>query len=548
MRRYIIILFLLFYVVFSPHIFSQECSREIDTNIFTIDGDEMEIQPGETVCLLAGEKDFLLIKNVHGTASNPVTFINKNGAVIINTDHYFGIKMANCSFVKLLGNGYSGEDYGIQVQRVANGAGISVGELSTDIELGYLEVANTAIAGVYAKTDPSCDDFDATRDKFTMHNFWLHHCYIHDIADEGLYIGSSKYKGMELQDCDTTVLPHVIEGVKIYNNIVENTGWDGIQVSSATKNCSIHDNEVKFDSQKGEEYQMSGILLGGGSKCKTYNNKIIDGKGDGIDVFGLGNHEIFNNLIVRAGQTFNPGNPTDYKHGIYVGNVVTEQDALLGIYNNTVVEPKSFGVTLANSELSKIFVLNNLITAPGQLPVVGDLAYINVNSTSDIINQNNFLKPNTSQAEFIDDENGNYDLQPSSPAVNYGQDLTSQGVIFDILNRTRPFHTYFDAGAYETHDPNAGTEENMNGLSGIKIFPNPFNDKFTVGIPGGFSLPVYAEIIDVSGKIILGKKINRLKGNTFTLNTGEIPAGTYVLKLKCGDDVKRVIILKKQTF
>jgi len=49
---------------------------------------------------------------------------------------------------------------------------------------------------------------------------------------------------------------------------------------------------------------MSGILIGGGAKCDCYNNKIFDGKGDGIDVFGLGYMKIFNNLIVRAGRTF----------------------------------------------------------------------------------------------------------------------------------------------------------------------------------------------------------------------------------------------------
>lgn len=550
MKTKILSVFIFFVVMlFSCEVRSQECSREIAADVFTIDGDELGIKPGETVCLLAGEKDFLLIKNVHGNESEPVTFINKNGAVIINTDHYFGIKMAECSFVKLFGNGYQGIEYGIQVQRVANGAGVSVGELSTDIEIAYLEVANTAIAGVYAKTDPTCDNFDATRDKFTMRNFWLHNCYIHNTADEGLYIGSSKYTGQHLPDCDTTVLPHVIEGVKIFNNIVENTGWDGIQVSSATVNCNVHDNEIKFDSQAEYPGQMSGILLGGGSKCKTYNNKIIDGKGDGIDVLGLGNHEIFNNLIVHAGQTYNPGNSNDFKHGIYVGNVVTEQDALLGIYNNTVVEPKSFGVTLANDELSKIFVLNNIITAPGQLQAIGDGAYININTSSEIINQNNFLKSSTSQVKFIDESNNDFDLQPSSPAVNYGQDLTSQGVSFDILNRSRPFHTYFDAGAYETHDPQAGIDDVESDFYKIKIFPNPFTDNLTVQMSDiniKHAGEISVELIDVSGRTVFRATNKTFKGDAvFTLKTEKIGAGSYVLKLKTEDDVKEIIVVKK---
>lgn len=46
---------------------------------------------------------------------------------------------------------------------------------------------------------------------------------------------------------------------------------------------------------------MEGIIIGGGTKCKCYNNIIKDGKGSGINVFGLGDIYIFNNLIVNMG-------------------------------------------------------------------------------------------------------------------------------------------------------------------------------------------------------------------------------------------------------
>jgi len=51
---------------------------------------------------------------------------------------------------------------------------------------------------------------------------------------------AQKYTGQTIAQCDNiVVLPHIIEGVSIYNNIVENTGWDGIQVSSAPVNCNV---------------------------------------------------------------------------------------------------------------------------------------------------------------------------------------------------------------------------------------------------------------------------------------------------------------------
>lgn len=528
---------------------AQTCTYEFDASTTQIDGNELGVQPGETICLKPGNKEYLYLLNINGTEGNPVTIVNKGGAVVINTDNFYGIKIAHCSYIRLLGNGDAGTEYGIQVQRVGNGAGISVGELSTNVEIAYTETAHTAIAGVYAKTDPTCTDFSSTRDKFTMYNFWFHHNYVHDIEDEGLYIGSSKYTGQYLSDCDTTVLPHVMIGTRIFNNIIENTGWDGIQVSSAESNCRIHDNIIRFDSQAEEYGQMSGILLGGGSVCKTYNNQIFDGKGDGIDIFGLGNHEVFNNLIVRAGKSYNPGNPNDYKHGIYIGNTVTTENALLGIYNNTVIDPKSFGITIANGDLEKTFVKNNLITGPGQFPVIGNDAFINNNVNSSAVEtENNFVKYVSGDVKFIDPENDNYDLQPSSKAVNYGTDLSSEGINFDLLNRSRPFHDYFDAGAFECHDPHAGVFAGESPVRGVRVFPNPCQDYFVLNVKVNGKEKLNLFLYDLSGNLLIRKEVfaGTKTLNEYRFDLKLLPPGNYLLKLIGKDNVKQTIKIQKR--
>ena len=113
---------------------------------------------------------------------------------------------------------------------------------------------------------------------------------------------------------------------------------------------------------------MSGILIGGGAKCDCYNNKIFDGKGDGIDIFGLGFMKIYNNLIVRAGRTFKPNEPTEYKHGIYVGEVVNSPNATFKLFNNTIVSPKSSGIKYSNQEAAMGYIKNNIIANPGLDP------------------------------------------------------------------------------------------------------------------------------------------------------------------------------------
>jgi hypothetical protein len=182
---------------------------------------------------------------------------------------------------------------------------------------------------------------------------------------------------------------------------------------------------------------MSGILIGGGSKCDAYNNKIIDGKGDGIDVFGLGNYKIFNNLIVNSGLTYYPDSAAAQKHGIYVGTDSTLANAQLGIYNNTIVSPKSFGIDLNNSKLTKINVFNNLIVHPGKYATDGSGAFINAANgvTTNISEKTNYNTDTIAKVQFIRPDTANYDLQATSPAVDYGTNLTAENITFDILNR-----------------------------------------------------------------------------------------------------------------
>lgn len=512
----------------------QPCTTEIPGNTFQIDG--TAYQAGDVICLLAGNKDYLLLQNIQGTEAQPITITNKGGAVLIDTDHFYGIKFYNCKHIILSGSGVEGLDYGIQVKRVGAGAGISIDYYSSNVEIESVEIAHTAIAGIYAKTEPFQGDCDqlVTRDNFTMFDLKIHDCYLHDIADEGLYIGSSKYTGQVVHQCnDVVVLPHVIEGVEIYNNIIEHTGWDGIQVSSAPVDCSIHDNIVRNDSYAAYPGQMSGILIGGGSKCDCYNNKIYDGTGDGIDVFGMGFMKIYNNLIVRAGKTFEPGNPTAFKSGIYIGKVegALSPGATFSVYQNTIISPKSFGITYNNDAATMGYVANNLITDPGYYSVSGDASFVNLNVMPSLVSQqNNYKSTENSAPKFIDAASDNYDLKPSSPAVNYGKDLLAEGIEDDIEGRERPWHTYFDAGAYESHDPGAAVEDQdvFAEILGL-AYPNPASHSISIPVKVSEKQDVVIIIVNQLGQTILLKRQRLVQQhlNTIKLDVSTLSPGYY---------------------
>lgn len=526
---------------------SAQCDHEIDASVFVIDGDETTFSPGDVVCLAAGNKDFLLIRNVHGTSDNPITFINHGGAVIIDTDHFYGIKTAHSSFIKIMGDGVEGIDYGIQIKRVAQGSGVSIDELSTDIELGYIEIANTLIAGLYAKTDPDCS-FTSSRDNFTMYNLSIHHCYIHDVGDEGLYIGHSKYEdGVHLDDCDTLIYPHLIKGVKVYNNILEHLGWDGIQVASADEDCSIYDNIIRYDSEKETLWQMSGILIGGGSRCDCYNNQIFDGKGDGIDVLGLGDFKVFNNLIVRAGKDFEPGNPNSTKHGIYVGDVVTIPNTEFGLYNNTIISPKSYGITYNNFVASKAKIYNNLIVDPGK-KFEGDKGFINNLTTPGRVDLlNNIFFDEISQVGFGNPNGDDFDLKEGSVSIDFGKNLSSEGVTFDILNRNRPYNTFFDVGAFEWQGPDGINEGMIDIIKLSNIYPNPADNliNFTINLRNSQLLD--CRLTTINGQQVLNYKVYCEANSNINvhIDINNINSGLYILEIITQNgSVHRKLIVK----
>jgi len=507
------------------------CAISISTATSIFDGGS--VQAGDTICLSAGQRSYLLLKNIQGTVQQPIVIINRNGGVIIDTDHFYGIKLSNCKHVKVIGTSSTSLPYGIRIQRVGNGAGISIDDLSTNIEVAFVRISNTALGGIYAKTDPDCS-FTSTRDKFTMYNIRIRNCYLHDIEDEGFYIGSSKYTGQYLPACDTTVLPHFIHGVWIHDNIIERTGWDGIQVSSAPVDCKIYNNIIRNDSYRETPNQMSGILIGGGSKCECYNNQIFDGKGDGIDVFGFGVNKIYNNLIVRAGKTYFPDNPNLARHGIFVGNAPDGAAATYHIMHNTIISPKTTGIRFFNSNSSANLVFNNIITNPGAFTLVGQNAYFNTDVPNNFFSiRDNLFTESPDNVKFINFNADNFDLQASSPAVNKGFFAGLNAVNFDLKNRPRPHNQGYDIGAFESQDPFASLRDEKENTIKLRLHPNPASD-YTVLYyeqPRGTVLQI--RITDINGKTLLSSLIyptpDHLNAHTLILNN--LLPGIYIVQI-----------------
>lgn len=441
---------------------------------------------GDTLFLESGVRGHLVLENLHGLPDKPIVVINHQGPVWLDTGHWYGFSFRHCSHVKLTGRGEGGGEYGIRIVRVGAGSGIGISDGSTAFEIENVEIGHTFNSGIVAKTDPDCEG-RFSRGNFILTDLDIHDNWLHDIGQEGMYIGHTFWEGVML-DCngeERLVLPHTLENVTICRNRLENIGWDAIQVNSVIHNARVHDNFIYRDSFKSIDAQMAGILIGSGSDAECFNNIIVDGKGSGIEFYGTGGQKIYNNLIVNAGQEFFPLDPEQRKYGIYLADKYTRPDSAFYLYHNTIINPKSDGIRFASLASRRSRIQNNLIINPGawmhyetdDSNTRGDDAFVMiVDPRCDVYLDNNLFLRDIDQAFFLDLQTHAYVPGPLSPAFDQGTEL---GIGFDLRYTPRPQGKNPDIGAYEA----GGQTANPRGVIGTlqpgspvilqPCFPNP---------------------------------------------------------------------------
>ena len=474
-----------------------------------------QVRPGDTLYFSGGNRLYLNIRNFHGKSGSPIVMINRNGAVIIDTDHYFGISIENCRFIQFTGTGDPAQHYGFQVNRVANGSGLGIGYLSSDFEIDHISIKNTMIAGLYAKTDPNCS-VTSTRASFTQYNTSIHDNYIAYTGNEGLYVGSSKYTG-QIVNCngrDTLLMPGLLDGVKIYNNTIKYAGWDGIQVGSASKNCQIFDNTILYDSQANVDTQMSGILIGGGTRCDCYNNFISQGNGDGIECLGLGGTRIYNNIIVDAGINYFPDNPAKMKYGIYVADTSVEKDSAFYLMHNNILHPKSDGIRFSSILSKGSFISSNVILMPGSYDYYehgntsfkGIDSYIMFQSKATVATvTNNYTERDAGSAGFESqkmDSPADFNLVKGSPLIDAVVYHPKTSVAFDFNHSPRPSGLKADIGAFEFQFVTSSDAISKATEPSLLLIQNPSINLVSFKLPMGSDSSIDLKIFNLNGELI----------------------------------------------
>lgn len=411
------------------------CTYVVPDDVSLIDGEKLGIKPGDVICFngaLSYTRN-LTFERIVGTPENPVIVTNCDRPATINTPGKpYAIRFNNSKFFRVSGGSTDGS-YGIKITGSASN-GLVLGYLATNFEVDHLEVYDVGFAGIMAKTDPGCNP-ESVRGNFTMRDVSFHHNYIHDTHGEGFYIGHSSYGGKETS-CGF-LLPHTIENVKVYKNIVKNSGWDGIQVSSAPIGAEIYDNVVENFSTANKPAQSSGICIGGGTAGLCYNNFIKDGNGSGISVFGHADNTIYNNVIINAGK------------GMFIDER-TEPGAGYRVLHNTIINPREQGLLIYAEKVPVNMVVNNIIINPGSYDTAGERAYVGtLGSSVKLDMSNNYLTRNIAELKFVNAATFDVRLTSNSPVIDKGRDVSSYIYAKDFYSAVRLRGSAYDIGASE---------------------------------------------------------------------------------------------------
>jgi len=492
------------------------------TGTVQFDGVARGLKPGDVICLAAGVRERITFSNIVGTATNPVIIRNCGGKAEIGGPlANSAITFTRSKFFRVTGTGDPAIEFGIKIIETKAGTqGILAADLSSDIEVDHVEITKTGFAGIMLKSDPSkdCANKIYERPNFTMNNIHIHDCYIHNIGGEGIYCGNSFYLGTT-NYCGSLQYPHEIRGVNIHHNVFENNGWESIQVGAGVQNVEIHDNKIFNYGVANVNTQNGAIQVGNGSTGKVYNNYINKGTGIAILIQGIGDHTVYNNVIVNSG-TFailmavrRTPLATDIVPNGFLGPV--------RIINNTIINPTA-GV-----------VRESLVGPPGNviynnLVVGGKSAWLELRNDTDWKRGNNLYLASVADAKFVNPTLNDYRLATGSPAINAGFNVSTFGVTNDFDGKARPSGAAYDVGAFEL----SGNVKPVVSVGANQTLTTPTSTTTLTG-----------SATDIDGTIasylwtkVSGPAVTLANESTTTLTVSGLVPGVYVFRLTATDN------------
>jgi hypothetical protein len=441
----------------------------------TLQFDGSKVAPGDTVTLQAGARPQLNILDLRGTAEKPILVRNDvtaSGPVVISrtsaTNGGQVFACISCIHVVIDGTGkWNGAPEAAYCGAPAgrDGCGIKVtANVKGDLPTIFLRlpgftsditVRGVEIAGRFPESGPGMnvgvklDDVSLKAVDYPgvwRENVIFEKNYVHNTLTEGFYIGPICC-GPEGTDRGAHTGGFPLRNITIRHNLVENVGWDGMQLKTAYQGTNnIHDNIIRNSGLDTRTDIPPGELMGIGcenSRCNIYRNLVL---GSGESSYQLRNHtlaaefgplevNIFNNVSVNAGSM-----GTSNGHGVTLmresGDVARQK---ISVYNNTIINPAIDGIGVRGANLgSDTRISSNIIASAGRSPIM-------VPSGSTVTG--NGISDAAGTFRFVDLANGDFRLSDDSPARDAGSSALFAAEDFNGVER--PQGSAPDQGAFE---------------------------------------------------------------------------------------------------
>ncbi|SHN44341.1 PKD domain-containing protein [Chitinophaga sp. CF418] len=505
-----------------------------------------KLNPGDTLCIPAGDYEFIQLGNLVGTAAKPIVITNCGGVVrtgikTLKTDVSFGIMGGK--YLHITGSGTPGVEYGFDV----NGQnligvkmqGMYLGSGSSDIDVHNFYIHDVG-SFIVAKTTQECDNPQFWEGKYLMKNVKIHHIKGRYAAYEGFYIGNTHYI-MDYALCKG-IKSHHIQDLEVYDNDLQYMGQDGIQVAMADMGDNrVHNNVVRNYGTNKLDAQSYGMLMGGGSRVRLYDNVVDNGYLPGIALFGSGISYVYNNTVSNV----------ENGEGIQVADKLILEPVTAYIYNNTIYNTGNSGIKIY-AYLTTIGhkVYNNLIiekSLGGSYPTDG--IYIRGAQNIKFDYGNNLFSTTANAGKLVVNvAGGDLHLASKSKAIDEGKSVADLGLADDLDGNKRPVNKGFDVGAYEYQGPAGPGNGNDNPVA------NAGKD-ITITLPTNTVTLDAAASTDADGKIskYVWAKLSGPAGGTITnaatatTSVTGLTAGTYIFTLtvtdnKSATDIDSIIV------
>jgi parallel beta-helix repeat protein len=335
-------------------------------------------------------------------------------------------------------------------------------------------------------------------------------------------------------------------GCGIHMNGDISMGGDGIISNVVVEGNIIHDNGYGG----GSAINMDGV-----QNSEIFNNLVYNNHATGISMYRIDggdaskNNKVYNNTIIQ---------PADGRWNILVADGSTGNT----IYNNILINHHSYRGSINADAASLSGLVSDYNIIVNRFSNNGGNSNMTLTQWQALGYDLHSAIANPEDQIFVDNTNSDYHLLQNAQAVNAGTNLVLPIVFEDLDNVSRPQGSTFDIGCYEFNTLTSVQEELV--LSEFILYqnyPNPFNPttkiKFIIPtLPSSSSLlKGRNEVGFVSLRVhdILGNEVAVLVDEYKTkgiyeivFDAGRLTSGVYFYRLQIGNyyQTKSMLLIK----